>query len=260
MLSRKRILALQLALLVAVIGLWSGLVRTGIVDPFFFPRPLDIAERIYEWFSGGDIYHDLWITLVEVFLAYVIGTVLGVTSGLWLALSPTSARIMDPYIKAFNSIPRVILAPIFTLWFGLGILSKVALGVTLVYFIAFFNVYQGIKEVNPVVLANARVLGASKLQLLRHVYLPSATTWILSSLRVSIGFAVIGAVVGEYLGASAGIGYIISHAEGVFDTVGVFAGMVVLGIFVMLLDMLVNMAEKRLLKWRPSPNSDTQHS
>src|SRR5699024_7484724 len=140
-----------------------------------------------------------------------------------------------------NSIPRVILAPIFTLWFGLGILSKVALGVTLVYFIAFFNVYQGIKEVNPVILANARMLGAGKRHLLQHVYLPSATTWILSSLRVSIGFAVIGAVVGEYLGSASGIGYIIAHAQGGFDTVGVFAGMMGLGIFVRVWDFAVRM-------------------
>ncbi len=257
--GRRRLLVLQLLLLAAVIGLWSGLVRSGIIDAFFFPRPLDIITRIYQWFAGGEIYHHLWITLVEVILAYVIGTVLGVASGLWLALAPTAAQIMDPYIKAFNSIPRVILAPIFTLWFGLGILSKVALGVTLVYFIAFFNVYQGIKEVNPVVLANARVLGAGKRHLLQHVYLPSATTWILSSLRVSIGFAVIGAVVGEYLGAAAGIGYLISHAEGVFDTVGVFAGMVVLGIFVMVLDVVVSIAERRLLKWRPSNGAEARN-
>lgn len=256
--DRRRITALQILLLVGVLGLWSGLVRSGVIDAFFFPRPLDIATRVYQWFAGGEIYHHLWITLVEVILAYVIGTVLGVASGLWLALAPTAAQIMDPYIKAFNAIPRVILAPIFTLWFGLGILSKVALGVTLVYFIAFFNVYQGIKEVNPVVLANARVLGAGKRHLLQHVYLPSATTWILSSLRVSIGFAVIGAVVGEYLGAAAGIGYLISHAEGVFDTVGVFAGMVVLGIFVMVLDVAVSVAERRLLKWRPTNGAEAR--
>ncbi len=250
----------QLLLLVAVLGLWSGLVRSGVIDAFFFPRPLDIATRVYQWFTSGMIYHHLAITLIEVILAYIIGTVLGVASGLWLALAPTAAQILDPYIKGLNSIPRVILAPIFTLWFGLGILSKVALGVTLVYFIAFFNVYQGIREVNPVVLANARVLGAGRRHLLTHVYLPSATTWILSSLRVSIGFAVIGAVVGEYLGASAGIGYVISHAEGVFDTVGVFAGMVVLGIFVMVLDMAVNVAERRLLKWRPSAGAEEARS
>lgn len=253
---RSRILFYQLTLLAVALGLWSGLVRGGVIDAFFFPRPLDIAERVVQWFVSGQIYHNLEVTLIEVVLAYVIGTALGVISGLWLALAPTASQILDPYIKAANSIPRVILAPIFTLWFGLGILSKVALGVTLVYFIAFFNVYQGVREVNPVVLANARVLGAGKRHLLQHVYLPSAATWIISSLRVSIGFAVIGAVVGEYLGSAAGIGYLISHAEGMFDTVGVFAGMVVLGIFVMILDVAVSLIERRLMRWRP--NNETQ--
>jgi len=252
MADRLRLLGLRLLVLAAVLGLWVLLVRTGAIDPFFFPRPLDIVTRIFKWFISGEIYQHLWVTLIEVLLAYVIGTILGVVSGLWLGLSPTAARILEPYIKAFNSIPRVILAPIFILWFGLGMLSKVALGVSLVYFIAFFNVYQGIKEASPVIIANARVLGADKRQLLRHVYLPSATTWILSSLRVSIGFAVIGAVVGEYLGATAGVGYLIAHAEGLFDTVGVFAGMLVLGIFVTVLDLAVSIAERRLLKWRPA--------
>ena len=159
--------------------------------------------------------------------------------------------VLDPYVKALNAIPRVVLAPIFTLWFGLGILSKVALGVTLVFFVAFFNTYQGVKEVSPVVLNNARLLGAKRGHLLRHIYLPAAASWIFSSLRTSIGFAVIGAVVGEYLGSAAGLGYLIAQAEGVFDTTGVFAGMVVLMAFVLVLDALVGALERRLLVWRP---------
>ena len=124
--------------------------------------------------------------------------------------------------------PRVILAPIFSVWFGLGIASKVALGVTLVFFIVFFNVYQGVKEVSPVVLANARMLGASPRQLLRHVYLPSATSWVFSSLHTSVGLAFVGAVVGEYLGSSRGVGYLILQAEGAFDINTVMAGILVL--------------------------------
>jgi NitT/TauT family transport system permease protein len=161
------------------------------------------------------------------------------------------ALVLDPYVKALNAIPRVVLAPIFTLWFGLGILSKVALGVTLVFFVAFFNTYQGVKEVSPVVLNNARLLGAKRGHLLRHIYLPAAASWIFSSLRTSIGFAVIGAVVGEYLGSAAGLGYLIAQAEGVFDTTGVFAGMVVLMVFVLVLDALVGALERQLLVWRP---------
>ena len=147
--------------------------------------------------------------------------------------------------------PRVILAPIFAVWFGLGVASKVALGVTLVFFIVFFNVYQGVKEVSPVVLANARMLGASPRQLLRHVYLPSATSWVFSSLHTSVGLAFVGAVVGEYLGSAAGVGYLILQAEGTFDINSVFAGILVLTAFALLLDWMVTIAERRLLVWQP---------
>src|SRR5712675_3690388 len=143
--------------------------------------------------------------------------------------------------------PRVILAPIFAVWFGLGITSKVALGVTLVFFIVFFNVFQGIKEVSPTVLANARMLGASKRQLLKSIYLPSATSWVFSSLHTSIGMAFVGAVVGEYLGSSAGVGYLILQAEGAFDINTVFAGILVLTIFALILDFIVTKIESRLL-------------
>jgi NitT/TauT family transport system permease protein len=184
-------------------------------------------------------------------LAFVVGTLLGLVVGLWLALSPLASALLDPYIKAFNSMPRVILAPIFAVWFGLGIWSKVALGVTLVFFIVFFNVYQGVKEVSPVVLANARMLGASGRDLLRTVYLPSATSWVFSSLHTSVGMAFVGAVVGEYLGSAAGVGYLILQAEAVFDINTVFAGILVLTLFALALDGLVTYAERRLLRWRP---------
>src|SRR5919201_2850688 len=205
---------------------------------FFFGEPLKVFERIWDWFASGTIYAHLWVTLLETLLAFVLGTALGLAIGLWLALAPTASALLDPYIKALNSMPRVILAPIFGVWFGLDIASKVALGVTLVFFIVFFNVYQGVKEVSPVVLANARMLGATQRQLLRHVYLPSATSWVFSSLHTSVGMAVVGAVVGEYLGAAAGLGYLIQQAESVFDVAGVFAGMIVLTAFVIGIDFL----------------------
>jgi NitT/TauT family transport system permease protein len=219
---------------------------------FFFGEPLKIFGRIGAWFfTNADIYQHLWVTLLETLLAFAIGTVLGLAFGLWLALSPLAGRIADPYIKALNSMPRVILAPIFAVWFGLGIASKVALGVTLVFFIVFFNVYQGVKEVSPVVLANARMLGASQRQLLRHVYLPSATSWVFSSLHTSVGLAFVGAVVGEYLGSSRGVGYLILQAEGAFDINTVMAGILVLTAFALLLDAAVGRLERRLMKWQP---------
>ncbi|HKX42488.1 MAG TPA: ABC transporter permease [Burkholderiaceae bacterium] len=252
----------QFALLVVIFVLWHVLTRPGLIPPFvfendqqaafFFGEPLKIFARIVNWFfTSADIYQHLWVTLLETVLAFGIGTVLGLACGLWLALSPVAAAITDPYIKAANSMPRVILAPIFAVWFGLGIASKVALGVTLVFFIVFFNVYQGVREVSPVVLANARMLGASRRQLLRHVYLPSATSWVFSSLHTSVGLAFVGAVVGEYLGSSRGVGYLILQAEGAFDINTVMAGILVLTVFALLLDAAVGRIEQRLMKWQP---------
>jgi NitT/TauT family transport system permease protein len=247
----------QLLLLFVVFVAWHVLTATGLLPPFFFGRPLVVLQKIWEWFASGKIYMHLAITLVETVLAFVAGTVLGLGIGLWLALSPTASGLLDPYIKALNSMPRVILAPIFAVWFGLGIWSKVALGVTLVFFIVFFNVYQGVKEVSPLVLNNARMLGASSRQLLRTVYLPSATSWVFSSLHTAVGMAFVGAVVGEYLGSAAGVGYLILQAESVFDINTVFAGILVLTGFALALDGLVTFAERRLLVWRPA-QSETE--
>ena len=218
---------------------------------FFFGEPLKIFGRIWNWFASGEIYHHLWVTLLETLLAFVVGTVFGVAVGIWLALSPSASALLDPYIKAANAMPRVILAPIFSVWFGLGMASKVALGVTLVFFIVFFNVYQGVREISPVVLANARMLGASRRQLLRYVYLPSAMSWVFASLHNSVGLAFVGAVVGEYLGSSEGVGYLILQAEGVFDINTVMAGVLVLTAFALVLDGIVSMAERRLMVWQP---------
>jgi NitT/TauT family transport system permease protein len=273
---------------------WYVMTEPGLIPPFyfddptrakfFFGQPLEVAKRIWTWFAGGSIYLHLGVTLIETLLAFAIGTALGLVLGLWLALSPTASTLADPYIKAMNAMPRVILAPIFAVWFGLGITSKVVFGITLVFFIVFFNVYQGVKEVSPVVLANARMLGASGRQLLRYIYLPSATSWVFSSLHTSIGLAFVGAVdrqllrsvyipsatswvfasvhnsvglafvgavVGEYLGSARGVGYLIHQAEGVFDIDTVFAGILVLTIFALILDFIVTRIESRLLAWRP---------
>jgi NitT/TauT family transport system permease protein len=254
--------ACQLGLLALLLGFWHLMTQPGLVPPFmfdndrqaafFFGQPLQVAVRIWSWFvTEADIYRHLGVTLVETLLAFGIGAGLGLAAGLWLALSPLASAVLEPYVKALNSMPRIILAPIFAVWFGLGIGSKVALGVTLVFFIVFFNVYQGVKEVSPVVLANARMLGASPRQLLRHVYLPSATSWVFSSLHTSVGLAFVGAVVGEYLGSSQGVGYLILQAEGSFDINTVMAGIVVLTVFALVLDAAVGRVEKKLMKWQP---------
>ncbi len=252
----------QLGLLALLFLFWHVMTKPGLIPPFmfendrqaafFFGEPARILVRIWAWFvTDADIYRHLWVTLAETVMAFAIGAIGGLACGLWLALSPMASAILEPYIKALNSMPRIILAPIFAVWFGLGMGSKVALGVTLVFFIVFFNVYQGVKEVSPVVLANARMLGANRKQLLRHVYLPSATSWVFSSLHTSVGLAFVGAVVGEYLGSSQGVGYLILQAEGSFDINTVMAGILVLTVFALVLDGIVGVIEKRLMTWQP---------
>jgi NitT/TauT family transport system permease protein len=251
----------QLGLFAGLMLAWYVLTSPTLLPPlyfddpnkaaFFFGEPLKVMWRIWDWFSSGFIYPHLWVTLLETALAFVIGTVLGLVVGLWLALSATASALLDPYLKAVNAMPRVILAPIFAMWFGLDMASKVALGVTLVFFIVFFNVYQGVREVSVTVLANARMLGASNRQLLRHVYIPSAMSWVFASLHNSVGLAFVGAVVGEYLGSSRGVGYLILQAEGTFDFNAVVAGILVLTAFALLLDGAVSLAERRLLVWQP---------
>jgi NitT/TauT family transport system permease protein len=255
--SRAKLLLLQAIVAIVAIALWHVLSTDdyfgfAVLPPFFFSTPQDVAARVVRLFAGGTIWRHLWITLAESMLAFAIGSIGGVLIGFWFARKPTIAAVFDPYVKMINALPRVVLAPIFTLWFGLGIWSKVALGVTLVFFIVFFNVYQGVKEVSPTVLANARMLGMNDRALMHHVYWPSALSWMFSSLHTSVGFAVVGAVVGEYLGSAAGLGYLIQQAEGIFDVAGVFAGMLILAAFVIAIDAAVTAVERRLLAWRPA--------
>jgi NitT/TauT family transport system permease protein len=261
--NRVKLTALQVLVGVAALALWHVLTVYPIIGSprniqFFFSTPLDVLARVWREFTGGEIWYHLYVTLLETILAFTFGAAGGILFGFLFARRELLAAVFDPYIKAANALPRVVLAPIFALWFGLGIWSKVALGFTLVFFIVFFNVYQGVREVPQVVLANARMLGMNERQLLRHVYWPAALTWMFSSLHTSVGFALVGAVVGEYLGSSAGLGYKIHQAEMVFDVTGVFAGMLILAIFVIVIDTFVTMIENRLLVWRPGASASAQ--
>ena len=282
--NRAKLLPMQLGVGLAMLLLWHVLTVYPILGApkqvqFFFSTPLDVLARVVKEFAAIQplgclksvtwtvpfvakdpcgILYDLMITSIETVLAFTFGALGGILFGFVFARSEGIAAVFDPYIKAANALPRVVLAPIFALWFGLGIWSKVALGFTLVFFIVFFNVYQGVREVPQVVLANARMLGMNERQLLRHVYWPAALTWMFSSLHTSVGFALVGAVVGEYLGSSAGLGYKIQQAESVFDVTGVFAGMLILAVFVIVIDMLVSAIENRLLVWRPGPTTGAQ--
>lgn len=231
---KARNLFLQIIVFIAIFGSWEILSSRKIIDPFFFSSPSAILAHIVDWFANGTTQGPLYIHFVvsfeETVIAFLMGVVLGVVAGYALGRSDILSVVFGPYIQVLNALPRVVLAPIFIIWFGLGMPSKIALGVTLTFFIVFFNAFQGVREVDRNLLNNARLLGASKRQLAQHVILPSALTWILSSLHSSFGFALVGAVVGEFIGSTKGLGFLIAQAQGAFDTTGVFAGMVLLSV------------------------------
>ena len=246
----RAVVAAQVMLGMTLLALWQGLVSLKLLDPFFVSRPSDIARRIAAWFAGGTLWTHLAVTLEEALLGLIVGAFLGIVLGFVFARLPFVARVCDPFITMLNAIPRVVLAPLFLLWFGLGIWSKVALAVTLVFFVMFFSTYQGVRDASQVLIDNVRMLGATERQLVRHVLVPSALTWIFSSLHTSLGFAMVGAVVGEYLGSTRGLGYVIAQAEGTFDTTGVFAGMTILGVVVVIVSAAVTRLERWLLRWK----------
>ncbi len=230
---------------------WELFVRWEWIDQFHVSRPLLIGRQIGEWVRTGFVFRHLFVTLEETVLGFTAGTVLGIGVGFLFAFFPKIARVFEPLMVLLNALPRVVLGPLFILWFGLGLLSKVAIAVSLVFFIVFFATYTGLKEVDRDMMNSVKILGADRWDLIRHVLLPSALTWIFSSLRTSVGFALIGAVVGEYLGASQGMGYVIAFAEAMFNSTGVIAGLVVLMAVVALIDLALKGIEARFSYWKP---------
>jgi NitT/TauT family transport system permease protein len=255
--SRRRlgVNALRLAIFVALVGGWELAARARIVDPFFFGQPTKIADQLKTWIQqgtdAGPLSQQIFVTLEEAVLGFLIGVVLGVVCGIALGRVQLLSEIFSPYIKVMNSIPRIVLGSIFILWLGLGLASKVALAVVLVFFAVFFNAFQGAREVDRNLVANVRILGASRRQVTRHVVLPSAMTWIIASMHVSFGFALIGAIVGEFLGAQKGLGLLISQAQGTFNADGVFAAMLIIAVVALAAEGLITLLERRLLAWRP---------
>ena len=250
---------LQLAIVAVVLAVWElgSASRTGadrfLVDPFIWSRPSRIAARVAEWLQNGIILNNVFITLYEALMSFILGALAGIVVGFLLGRSDLWSRVLHPFIQVVNALPRLVFAPIFFLIFGLDENSKIALGFSLVFFIVFFNAYQGVREVDRNVFNNTRMLGANERQMTWHVLLPSALTWILTSLHTSVGFAMVGAVVGEYLGASKGLGHVIAQSEGNLDATGVWAGMVVLCVVVVLVEVIVTQLERRLVRWKPQP-------
>ncbi|MFJ5530776.1 ABC transporter permease [Streptomyces sp. NPDC093261] len=257
--ARRRkavILLARVLLLVAVLGLWEVLSRAKVIDPFNFSMPSKIWDQIHTWITHGtalgSLGEQIWVTLQEALLGWIIGVVAGVLCGIALGRIAFLADVLGPYIKVLNSIPRIVLAPIFVIWFGLGPSSKVASAVVLVFFPVFFNAFQGAREVDRNLVANARILGASDRRVTLQVVIPSATSWIFTSLHVSFGFALIGAIVGEYIGATKGVGLLVAQSQGTFNAAGVYAAMVILAVVALVAEGLLTFAERRIFRWKPS--------
>lgn len=260
--SRRNALVqlLRVGLAVVIVGGWELGARTEVIDPFFFGIPSGIAGQLVKWVQTGTAQGPLWeqilVTLEETVLGFLIGVVLGVIFGVVLGRNRLLADVCGPYIKALNAMPRVVLGSIFVIALGLGMPSKVALAVVLVFFVVFFNAFQGVREVDRNLLNNARILGANERQISTSVILPSALTWIIASLHTSFGFALVGAIVGEYLGAVKGIGLMIATAQGTFNANGVFAAMLILAVVAILAESVVTWLENRLIRWRPNVVTD----
>ncbi len=250
------VISLRLIILVVVLGGWELAATLQWIDPFFFSQPSLIVIQIYDWIMEGTSQGPLWaqvlVTLEETVLGFLIGSIAGVIAGILLGRNKLMSDVFSLYIQIANSIPRVVLGSIFVIAFGLGMASKVALAVVMVFFVVFGNAFQGVREADRYMIANAQILGASRRQVTMAVVIPSALSWILASLHVSFGFALVGAVVGEFLGSKQGIGLLISTAQGAFNASGVFAAMIVLAVVALGADYLLTSLEKRLLKWRPA--------
>ncbi|MER5444960.1 ABC transporter permease [Streptomyces sp. NPDC002766] len=255
---RRRIVVttVRVLLLVGILGLWEALSRAKVIDPFNFSMPSKIWDQIYTWVTHGtalgSLGEQIWYTLYEALLGWVLGVVAGVVLGIALGRISFLADVLGPYIKVLNSMPRIILAPIFLIWFGLGPASKVASAVVLVFFPVFFNAFQGAREVDRNLVANARILGATDRRVTLQVVIPSATSWIFTSLHVSFGFALIGAIVGEYIGATKGIGLLVAQSQNTFNAAGVYAAMVILAVVALAAEGLLTFVERRVFRWKPT--------
>jgi NitT/TauT family transport system permease protein len=252
---RWGVFATRLLLVVLWLGSWQ-LVATQWIDPFIFSRPSDIVAQLATWFTDGTSQGSIWlqirVTMQEAVIGFLIGSALGVVFGVLLGRSRFLADVCAPFIKGANAIPRIVLASLFVIWFGFGMESKIATAVVLVFFAVFFNAFQGAREVDKTLVDNARILGASRRQILTSIVLPSATTWILASLHTAFGFALIGAIVGEFTGADKGVGLLIAHSQGTFNSAGIYAAMIISTVLALVAELILTRVENRLLAWRPT--------
>ena len=239
----------QVALGVVVLLLWQG-ASGRLVDNFFISNPIDVGKRLLDWITDGSLFIHIWATVYATVLGFIVGSIGGVVLGIWLGVSPFTSRLLNPYLNALNALPKVALAPLFVLWFGLGIESKVALAAVLVLFLVFLNTYAGVREVDQDLIDGARLMKATRMQVISKVIIPSAMSWVFAGLKISVPYALIGAVLGEMIAANRGLGYLVQFSGSQFDSAGVFAVLIVIALLAVALNFLVEFAQHRMQQWR----------
>jgi NitT/TauT family transport system permease protein len=245
-----RMIGLQIAFVAGLLALWEVL-ATWVVDPFWISRPSKIGSRIWEWLQTGYLERNTLATLEAAVLGLVLGVVLGVAVGFFFGRSRVLGRVTAPVMTSFYSLPRVAIAPLFVLWFGIGMTSKVVLSATGVFFLMFYNTLSGVRNVDSDLVDVTRIMGARRRDIARKVILPSSLSWLLLGLKLSIPYSLIGAVVGEIIASNRGLGYVVQYSAGQFDSTGVFAALFTLMVISLVLDGIAKVMERRALRWKP---------
>lgn len=244
-----RMVACQLGLGAALLLAWQGASGT-LVDDYFISNPVSVGKRLSTWVLDGSIFIHVWATLYATLMGFIIGTVIGLALGIWLGVSPFMSRLLNPYLWALNALPKVALAPLLVLWFGIGINSKIALAAVLVLFLVFLNTYSGVREVDRDLIDCARLMRATRAQVIAKIVIPSAASWVLAGLKISVPYALIGAVLGEMIAANRGLGYLVQFSGAQFDTAGVFAVMIVIAFLAVALNFALELVQQRMGRWR----------
>ena len=253
--DRRRVIFARLAVLVVFLGLWQLVVAVGLVDAFWISTPALIAQELWHLLESGALANDVAVTIYEALVAFVISSALGIICGLLLARSPFWDDVLAPFVLALNSLPRVALAPLIILWFGIGVMAKVVTAFTLVFFILLVNTLGGAKNVDNDIITIARLMGASERDILWKVTFPSALPWIFTGLNLGLTYSLLGVIVAEILASNHGLGYLIAASAASFNTAGVFAGLITLAVVAWLFSLIMRKVEARLLRWKPSLTS-----
>ncbi|HEY6024985.1 MAG TPA: ABC transporter permease [Pseudolabrys sp.] len=239
----------QVVLGFMILLLWQG-ASGRLVDNFFISNPIDVGTRLVGWTFDGSLFVHIWATVYATVMGFMAGAAGGVILGIWLGVSPFASRLLNPYLNALNALPKVALAPLFVLWFGLGIESKIALAAVLVLFLVFLNTYAGVREVDQDLIDGARLMKATRVQVIAKVIIPSAMSWVFAGLKISVPYALIGAVLGEMIAANRGLGYLVQFSGSQFDSAGVFAVLIVIALLAVVLNFLVEIVQHRMEQWR----------